>query len=171
MAYSRTETTGCQTNAMTTTPTLTALRYGLLLAETACYHCQAITPTAAIWVGDYQEHDEEGELVDQDAAALLKYAVWLDEGATALFATHAPWVKLAPTQTAGLTYWANHCRVCGSVQGDHFVQGVDGPYWPEDEKAWVSLSYEPGIGPIRAVAEASRSVWMEQVESRRLKRP
>lgn len=150
---------------MTNQPTLTATRYGLLLAETTCYNCGDQTSTAVIWVGDHQEL-EDGELVDQDSAALLTYVEWLDERAVGLLKSHTPWLQPASTKASGMTYWANHCLACGSVQGDHFVQGVDGPYWFQDGAAWTGLAFVPGDGPIEAIAGASRSGWMEQVASR-----
>lgn len=53
-------------------PTLIASRYGLLLADIPCYHCQTTTPVAALWVGDFKEQ-ETGEILDEGDAALLTY--------------------------------------------------------------------------------------------------
>lgn len=47
--------------------TLRAPAYGLLLALTNCHFCHAPTPTAAVWVPSFEEHDDEG-LVDQGRA-------------------------------------------------------------------------------------------------------
>lgn len=144
-------------------PTLSAKRHGLLLAEIRCYHCQASTSVAAIWMADFEERDD-GEIVDSGEAALLAYPEWLDEGATQLIRTHASWMRLAATRTSGITYWANHCQVCGAVQGDHYVSGVDGPYWPQEDAVLAQLKFVRGAGPLWATGSTSQSLWMTRVE-------
>lgn len=144
-------------------PTLTAARYGLLLADIRCYQCQAPTSVAAIWVADFEKR-EDGEVIDNGEAALLAYPEWLDEGATRLIQIHAPWMRLATTKTSGITYLANHCQVCGTVQGDHYVGGVDGPYWPQGDEALARLMFVRGAGPLRATGSSSQSLWMTRVE-------
>lgn len=64
---------------MPPSPTLTAARQGLLLANIRCYHCQVLTLVAAIWVADFEEH-RDGEVIDNGDVALLAYPEWLDEG-------------------------------------------------------------------------------------------
>lgn len=144
-------------------PNLSAARYGLLLAEIRCYHCEAPTPVAAIWIADFEER-EGGEVIDSGEAALLAYPKWLDDGATVLIGTHAHGMRPAATWTSGITYWANHCRVCGAVQGDHYVGGVDGPYWPQNDGALARLRFVRGTGPLRAAGSTSQSLWMTRVE-------
>ena len=148
---------------MTDSATLTASRFGLLLTNIRCYQCQASIPAAALWVGDFKEQ-EDGEILDEGAAALLTYVECLDDAATQLIQHHAPWMRLAATLTFGKTYWANHCQTCGAIQGDHFVREVDGPFWPQDEAALVALTFIPGVGTIQAVCGTSQSSWMTQVE-------
>lgn len=148
---------------MTEHPNLHAPRYGLLLGETDCYQCRARTPTAAIWVGAFQEF-EEGEVLDEGEAGLLKYAQWLDPDAAGLVKMHAPWLRLTPTKMSETTYWANHCQTCGSAQGDHYVFGPDGPYWPQDNAALVQLTFLPGVGVLQANGSVGQSSWMERVE-------
>ena len=152
---------------MTDQPTLIATRYGLLVAESNCYHCQAPAPTTVLW-GGYQEL-EAGEVVGQDSAALSMWNPWM-KGLWDCWG-HAPWVRPAATKTLGITYWINHCNSCGSVQGDHFVHGVNGPYWPQDEGGCDRLMFVPGDGSITDVAGASRNGWMELVASRYPKLP
>lgn len=144
-------------------PNLSAVRYGLLLAEIRCHHCETSTPVAAIWIAGFEERDD-GEIVDSGEAALLAYPEWLDEGAAQLIRTHAPWKHVATTRTSGITYWANHCRVCGADQGDHYVSGVDGPYWPQDDAALARLQFVRGACPLQAVGSTSQSLWMRRVE-------
>ncbi|HEL5340017.1 TPA: hypothetical protein UOJ00_003014 [Stenotrophomonas maltophilia] len=144
-------------------PNLSSPRYGLLLAEMCCHHCEAPTPVAAVWISNFEERDE-GKVIDSGEAALLLYPEWLDEAATRLIRMHAPWRRLAATRTSGMTYWANHCRICGAVHGDHYVGGADGPFWPQDEAALERLRFIRGAGPLQAVGSTSQSLWMTRVE-------
>ncbi len=144
-------------------PILEAPRYGLLLAGIYCYSCQAHTPTATIWMADFQER-EQGDVLDEGEAALLTYVQWLDPKAAELVTIHAPWLRLAATKMSGMTYWANHCETCGAIQGDHYVHEVDGPYWPRDDSVLARLTLVPGPGILRARGSASQSSWMSRVE-------
>ena len=144
-------------------PTLNAARHGLLLAEIRCYHCQAHTSVVVIWMADFEEY-EDGAVIDSGEAALLAYPEWLDDGAIRLIQAHAPWMRPAATKTSGITYCANHCQICGAVQGDHYVGGVNGPYWPQDDEALARLTFVRGAGPLRAAGSTSQSSWMTRVE-------
>jgi len=119
--------------------TLQAPAYGLLLGHTECHFCHAPTPTAAIWVPSFEEHDDEG-LVDQGEGAVLRYIERLDENTAAFVAGHAPWLRFATTRTSGQTYLAHHCTTCGALQGDHFVFSPDGPYWPQSDVELARLT-------------------------------
>jgi len=142
--------------------TLRAPAYGLLLALTNCHFCHAPTPTAAVWVPSFEEHDDEG-LVDQGEGAVLRYIECMDEGAAAFVAGHAPWLRFATTRTQGQTSLAHHCTTCGAFQGDHFVLLPDGPYWPQDDVQLASLRFIRGLGPLTAQACAGQSAWMDRV--------
>ena len=140
-----------------------ASRYGLLLGQTACYCCHAVTPTAAVWVGAYVEIKDGGE-VGQGDGALLSRVKHLDEAAASFVLGNAPWLPLASTRTSGETYYAHHCTTCGALQGDHFVFSPDGPYWPQDDVEFARLRYIEGPGALTATAVAGESAWMERVE-------
>lgn len=141
---------------------LRAPAYGLLLGQTACHFCLALTPTAAVWVSSFEERDEEG-VVDQGEGALLRYIERLDDGATAFVTAHAAWLRYASTRTSGQVYLAHHCTTCGALQGDHFVFSPDGPYWPQDDVALSVLRFIQGLGPLTAQASAGQSGWMDRV--------
>ncbi|ODT96582.1 MAG: hypothetical protein ABS82_03840 [Rhodanobacter sp. SCN 67-45] len=148
-----------------TSPTPTAASHRLPLVDIRCrYHYQALTSVAAIWVAHFEEH-EDGEVIGNGEAALLAYPKWLDEGVTRLIRIHVPWMRLAATKTTETTYWANHCQVCGAVQGNYYVGGVDGPYWPQDDEALAQPTFVRGAGPLRAAGSSSRSSWMTRVEN------
>lgn len=138
-------------------PNLRAPGYSLLLSQTACYYCSVATPTVALWVPSFEEIDEEDEEVAvYDEPALLKSIEALDTQAQGILEVHAPWLRLAVSHTAGFAYWANHCRTCGALQGDHFLFGVDGPYGPQSEDQRMALERIDGLGALEAVAIAVR---------------
>lgn len=141
---------------------LHAPAYGLLLGRTECHFCHASTPTAAVWVPSFEEHDDEG-MADQGDGALLRYIERLDENTAAFVAGHAAWLRFDATRASGQTYLAHHCTTCGALQGDHFVFSPDGPYWPQDDVQLASLRFIRGLGPLTAQASAGQSAWMDRV--------
>lgn len=141
---------------------LQAPAYGLLLGHTGCHFCHAPTPTAAVWVPTFEEHDDEG-VVDQGDGAVLRYIERLDENTAAFVAGHAPWLRFDATRTSGQTYLAHHCTTCGVLQGDHFVFSPDGPYWPQNDVELARLTFVQGLGPLTAQASAGQSAWMDRV--------
>ena len=142
---------------------LEAPAYALLLATASCWQCKATTPAAAIWLPSYVESDEDGDRYAGDGAAVLKYVERLNADCLEHVQGVASWLRPAPTRTSGIHYLAHHCESCSAVQGDHFVFGVDGPYWLEDDEAIASLRVVPGVGALRAVATAAGSGWMDRV--------
>lgn len=142
---------------------LEAPAYALLLAAISCWQCKAKTSTAAIWIPSYVERDEDGDQYAGDGPAVLKYVEGLSPDCVEHVQRVAPWLRPAPTRTSGIEYLAHHCASCDAVQGDHYVFGVDGPYFPQDEAAIASLQVVPGVGALRAVATAAGSGWMERV--------
>ena len=142
---------------------ITAESYGLLFGERACDACRQRMPTVALWVPSYKEHDDEG-LARRGGPAVLNYIEWLHSPVHEHLEQLAPWVRLAPTAMSGQTYLVHHCSTCGAIQGDHYVFGVDGPYWPQDDKALARLRFVPGNADLSARAAASESSWMDLVE-------
>lgn len=140
-------------------PTLRASGFSLLMGTMPCYLCQASTPTAAIWVGDYEDMDEQA--FDPGSPAVLQYIVWLDEASLTFIQGQAPWLRFAATSTSGTTYLANHCITCGAVQGDHFVFSPDGPYWPQTKEEARALDRVHGSVELVAIAGLSQSSWMD----------
>lgn len=53
------------------------------------------------------------------------------------------------SKMAGQSYWMNHCEHCDAKQGDHFVQGPDGPFWPYDEAQMQGIVAQRFEGPYR----------------------
>jgi hypothetical protein len=138
-------------------PNLRAPNYSLLLSQTVCYHCGGGIPTVALWVPSFEEIDEvDGEVAGCDEPALLKSIEALDARAQGTLQVHAPWLRLAGSHTAGFAYWANHCQMCGALQGDHYLFGVNGPYGPQNEEQLMALKRVDVMGRLEAVAVTVR---------------
>lgn len=149
--------------------TFSAPNYALLQATTQCWKCAKATPVTTVWVPSFidnegvEEPDDEPEI---GGTATLGYIKALDPGTAAHIQEVAPWLKPGRSETANATYWANHCKACGAIQGDHFVRGVDGPFFPQDQAGVDALQVIPGRGPLSAQASASQSGWMDLVAKR-----
>lgn len=145
-------------------PHILAGHFGLVFGQTRCQFCNAIMPTAAVWVSSYEERDEEEE-ASTGGPAILRFTEWLDEAALNQIHTLAPWLRFAYTRTSCTTYLAHHCTTCGALMGDHYVHSPEGPYWPHDDTALASLRFLPCRGALQARSCPGESSWMERVES------
>lgn len=125
----------------------------------ACWKCGSRTVVTAIWVPRLTEFDEEGELEVADAA-VLQYVEALDPAAEAVILQTAPLLRVGQSQTAGVKYWANHCSHCDALQGDHYVMGVDGPFFLQFHEDLASLNVHPRGMSLRATSGYSESGWM-----------
>lgn len=145
---------------MTVVPTVRASAFCLLIEHASCHSCQVSTAVGAIWVGNYEDLDEQA--MDPGGAAVLSYIEWLGEEALIACQARLPRMAFASTRTSGLSYLANHCEACGSVQGDHFIHGPDGPFWPQSEAV---AKFEILEVPLAARASLSQAAWMDTIKA------
>ena len=120
----------------------------LLVGSGACYACKRSTRLFAFMalppfelVGDQDEAmDDEGSLLKEvvDMPASLKSVV--------AQVTNGKW-REDFSRTADQTYWMNHCEWCDAKQGDFFVQGADGPFWPYSEEGLAAIEATKIEGP------------------------
>lgn len=141
---------------------LKAPSFALLQASMACWKCGSGTLVTAIWVARLTEFDEEGELEVADAA-VLQYVESLDAAVQTFVVQSAPLLRIGRSRTAGSNYWANHCSHCDALQGDHFVMGVNGPFFFQSQEELASLTVRQGGSGLRASAGYSESGWMTQI--------
>nr|WP_162486369.1 hypothetical protein [Stenotrophomonas acidaminiphila] len=141
---------------------LQAPSFALLQAPMACWKCGSPTLATAIWVPRLTEFDEEGELEVVDAA-VLQYVESLDAAVEAFVIQAAPLMRIGSSHTAGVNYWANHCSHCDALQGDHFVMGVNGPFFLQSRDDLASLTVHQGSSGLRAFSGYSESGWMSWV--------
>lgn len=99
---------------------------------------------------------------------MLSFVSDLSADATAQVQAHAPWMRMAPTRTSGMTYLANHCA-CGAVQGDHYLGEPGDTFFPLSPDQVQALRFLPCEDPLEAEADPGSSAWMAQVP--RLPRP
>jgi len=60
--------------------------------------------------------------------------------------TSGKWRRTDST-TLQETYWMNHCEHCDAKQGDFYVHGPDGAFWPNDEAEMDMIQAERFSGP------------------------
>lgn len=122
-----------------------------------------------MWVPSYVDFaDVEGPGDEPEAgdAAILHGIEDLDDRVAAHMRAAAPWLKPARSETAEATYWVNHCQACCALQGDFFVMGVNGPFFPQFRAEADGLELIPGRGPLTANSSASLSEWMDWIALR-----
>ncbi|MEA9920820.1 hypothetical protein [Xanthomonas campestris] len=144
---------------------IAATSYALLQGETTCWKCSATIPVTALWVPGFIDNEDE-EYPQEGGPSLLKYISELDMGTMARVQVEAPWLKPNYSQTADRTYLANHCQACDALQGDHFVYGPDGPFFPQDRAGVDQLKVIPGHGAVMASASTAQSGWIAWIAIR-----
>lgn len=137
---------------------ISANTFAVLRGSMPCSKCGEPTPVAAIWI----DQDLSGQSYG-DGPALLKYIGSLNSETMRQVLALAPWLRMAASATAKAVYLANHCVPCGAMQGDHFVHGVDGPFFPQTEEDLARIQVIAGEGHLQAEAECSQSGWMKQI--------
>lgn len=103
--------------------------YALIASAPAkCHSCSALTPAHAVVLPyDMICESEEDPLPYSNGAGLMAYITHLDSDLLAEMGMH---YRQAHSRTVGVTYYANHCSSCNAFQGDHFLHGANGPFWP-----------------------------------------
>ncbi|XQA66839.1 hypothetical protein ACM9XC_05715 [Xanthomonas sacchari] len=149
--------------------TFTAPSYAFLQSTMPCWKCSQATSVVTVWVpsfidtGDIQKPEDEPEV---GGTSTLRYIHALDDQVAAHVRDVAPWLKPGRSETANTIYWANHCEICAAIQGDHFVLGVNGPFFPQTRDQADALQVIPGRGPLAANSSAAQSSWMDWIAER-----
>ncbi len=147
----------------TTDLNITATSYALLQGKSTCWKCSESIVVTAIWVPRFLDNEDE-EYPEEGGPSLLKYVSELDVGTMARVRAEAHWLKPNYSQTANQTYVANHCQICGALQGGHFIFSPDGPFFPRDQAGVDQLKVIPGHGTLMASASTTQSGWMGLVK-------
>lgn len=92
---------------------------------------------------------DQDKTQDDDGPMLFDIAALPVELAKAIEPISGSLLRIDYSNTAGLAYWMNHCEHCDAKQGDHFVQGPNGPFWPNDQAEMASIEAVRIDGPFR----------------------
>lgn len=143
---------------------LAAPSFAVLVNEGKCWKCGALTDVAAIWVPSYTEIDhEDGDHFVSEDAAVLHYVGGLTAEVHPQVLAAAPWLRYAHTEGTGAIYLANHCRQCETVQGDWFVFGMDGPFFPQTPEEMARIKVMPGQGEFHGIGSPLVSSWVDEL--------
>lgn len=126
----------------------------LLTATGECYRCERPTPMHALMVlppfrlvgvAAGAEGDEDD--LDENECMLREIGAMPVQLASRIQARTAGTWRQDHSQTARSSYWMNHCHACGAKQGDFFVHGANGPFWPNTEAEMDAIEAERIEGP------------------------
>lgn len=123
----------------------------LLRADGTCYACKQPTPMFCLMALPPLSQ-EGGEYPMDEDDCMFREVVDMPTGLEAVIQQSAGDVYRPDfSRSADLTYWMNHCRHCDASQGDFFVHGSDGPFWPYDEAQMAAIHATRVEGPFRFV--------------------
>lgn len=128
---------------------LTCAAVYLLRAEGECYSCKKATPMFALMaLPPIHEEGAEGP-GDEDDCMFREIGEMPANLLEAIKASAGPCFRPDHSRTAASRYWMNHCVHCDAKQGDFFVHGPEGPFWPYDETQMDAIHATRFDGPFR----------------------
>jgi hypothetical protein len=130
---------------------LTCAAVYLLRADGTCYACKRSTPMFGLMALPPLSQEADDSKVDEDDC-MLREVVDMPVGLEdSLQQIAGEAYRPDFSRTADLTYWMNHCEHCDATQGDFFVHGPNGPFWPNDEAQMDAIHATRLEGPFRFV--------------------
>lgn len=115
-----------------------------------CYRCKETTRMFALMaLPPFSFEGEQDHVLDDDGPMLREVNELPESLVQALRPMSGSLWREDHSQTAGATYWMNHCEHCDAKQGDHFVQGPNGPFWPNDAVEMQAIEALRIDGPFR----------------------
>lgn len=140
----------------------------ILQAHGDCYHCKRQTRMFALMaLPPFAYEGEEPVVMDDDGPLLREVTCPPSNLTQQLEPIVGPILRLDDSRTAGSTYLMNHCEHCDAKQGDFFVLGPDGPFWPYDDAQLQAIEETRLEGPFRlpyanTVYSGAMTVWRER---------
>jgi hypothetical protein len=134
-----------------------APRFAVLTGEHRCYKCEQLARVSAIALAGFEERDcEDGDFAPGEDTVLLITITALNPQAAHAISELSPWMRMGHSQTAGMTYLANHCEHCQALIGAWFIKKPGEAFFPEtDEQArqlsitwieqWIEVEDEGGV--------------------------
>lgn len=129
----------------------------LLQGAGQCYSCKQPTRMFALMVlPPFTLEGAQDEAQDEDGAMLNMPEDLPPALAQAIHPVTGNLFRRDHSRMADASYWMNHCEHCDAKQGDYFVHGPDGPFWPYGEAQMKAIEATRLEGPFR-LADASTS--------------
>lgn len=115
-----------------------------------CYSCRKPTRMFALMLlPPFTLEGAQDEALDEDGPMLNMPEDLPPELVQAIHPITRNLFRRDQSRMAGASYWMNHCEHCDAKQGDHFVQGPNGPFWPYDEAQMKDIEATRLEGPFR----------------------
>ena len=129
---------------------LTCQAVYLLQGMGQCYSCQKPTRMFALMaLPPFSLEGAQDEDMDEDGSMLHMPTELPPALVEAIRPVVGGFFRPDYRQMAQLSYWINHCEHCDAKQGDHFVHGPNGPFWPDDESDMKAIEATRLDGPFR----------------------
>ncbi|MGY3231843.1 hypothetical protein ACVWWJ_003327 [Luteibacter sp. HA06] len=124
----------------------------VLAATTDCYQCQSKTKVFTILLsGPFALRGEPNLVVAavDDAVLTLTTAAPLPrEVLTVIGKLSQDRYRLDHSQTAGCSYWMNHCEACDAKLGDYYLERPGEAFFPMDDEGFAQLQATCIRGPL-----------------------
>ena len=113
------------------------------ISSARCWKCDGNVRVVCLYCargeinGEVMEHFVISNLVEADASLLEALRSF-------------PQYRVARSHQADMSYFANHCDGCGSLQGDFYLHSQPGgAFFPETIEDFARISFTPIDSPIR----------------------
>lgn len=128
----------------------------LLQGDSECWVCKKQTRMFALMaLPPLQCHGYDIDSVDKDGSMLNALEALPETLVRAIAPTVGRGLRVDHSGTRDESYWMNHCEHCDAKQGDHFVHGPNGPFWPNDDEDKQAVQASRIDGPFEIPGEHS----------------
>jgi hypothetical protein len=102
----------------------------LVKTETRCWRCRTKIPVVSIAVSKFKD-----DSVNCNFPTFLEFVLHMPEELKVKIQEQCPDYYFSYSYMAEISYYANHCSRCRSMQGDFFIHyEVDGPFLADSRK-------------------------------------
>lgn len=122
----------------------------ILQALSDCYSCKRDTRLfAAMALPPFSLEGDQDEVMDDGGAMLSELTGLPTALEESIRAITGDLFRPDYSRTVDMMYWMNHCEHCDATQGDFFVHGPNGPFWPYDPAGMDAIQVTRIEGPFR----------------------
>ncbi|SRR6266436_8669614 len=138
-----------------------ASSYFIAEARRPCWECGALLRVFALALPPGHE-EWNGSWCVCDAPVILSFVQQVSIPAREKLAVVLPCYRYAYSGILGMSYFMNHCPVCGATQRDYFLHHDDDPpgavFMPMNQEAAARITLYPVDQPIQAHAKDGRDI-------------